>query len=139
MRAQTTLDFLIGASIFLLTVGLVIGMVPGILDPFALEKSSAPVGANRAATTLATDELATVDSPYVLSEPTVGEFFALNESGVRERLGMDADISVNVTLENDSTRLEATGPPLPEDRSITSAWRVVSYDGEQATLRVRTW
>lgn len=134
MRAQTTLDFLIGASVFLLTVGIVIGMVPGILDPFALDQSAAPVGANRAATALATNELAVEETPYVLSTSAVQAFFGQDEQSVREQLHLDDDVSINVTLSNKSV-----GPPIPSDGSITSASRVVSYDGEQAKLRVRTW
>lgn len=139
MRAQTTLDFLIGASVFLLTVGIVIGMVPGILDPFALDRSAAPVGANRAATALATDELAVEETPYVLSTSAVRAFFDGDERAVRERLRLADDVSINVTLTNESGPRETVGPPIPSDRSVTSASRVVSYDGEQATLRVRTW
>lgn len=133
------MDFLIGASVFLLTVALVIGMVPGILDPFALERSSAPVGANRAATSLATDELAVEEQPYVLSTPAVQAFFDQDEPAVRDQLRLGDGISINVTLENETAVLEATGPAIPPDQSITSARRIVSYEGEQATVTVRTW
>ncbi|MFB6132409.1 MAG: hypothetical protein ABEJ44_03260 [Halanaeroarchaeum sp.] len=138
MRGQTTIDFLIGASVFLLTVGLVFGMVPGILDPFALEESAEPVVANRVATSLATDELATDATPYVLSESAVRTFFE-DPAGIHERLALDEEVSINVTLENEPSVRKTVGPPLPTHGTITSAWRVVSYAGEQATLRVRIW
>lgn len=139
MRAQTTLDFLIGATIFLLTVAMIIGMVPGILDPFELDRSSAPVETNRAASTLATDELAMSNSPYVLSESEVGVFFNESDEDVRNRLGLGDGVAYNITLQTQNETIGTTGDPVPEDRSITSAWRVVSYDGKQAELRVRTW
>ena len=139
MRAQTTLDFLVGASLFLLAVAITIGMVPGMLDPFALSDSSATVEANRAATALATDELGSPDTPYVLSEPAVETFFDLDQSGVRDRLKVDDAIAVNVTLANETARIDAVGPSVPDDASITTAWRTVAYRNEQATLRVRTW
>lgn len=139
MRAQTTLDFLVGTTIFLLTVAMVIGTVPGILDPFALDRSSAPVETNRAATSLATDDLAVEGSPYVLDGAAVDTFFALDEAGVRDRLRLGDGVHINVTLENESGTIETLGTETPDDRAITSAWRVVSYEGDQATLRVRTW
>ncbi|MGM0398189.1 MAG: DUF7287 family protein [Halobacteriota archaeon] len=139
MRAQTTLDFLIGTTIFLLTVAMVIGMVPGILDPFALDRSSAPVETNRAATSLATDELVVDGSPYALDSESVDTFFALDEEEVRERLRLGDGVHINVTLENETGTIETVGTETPDDRAITSAWRVVSYEGDQATLRVRTW
>ncbi|UWG47718.1 putative pilin/flagellin [Halanaeroarchaeum sp. HSR-CO] len=139
MRAQTTLDFLIGTTIFLLTVSMVIGMVPGILDPFALDRSSAPVETNRAATILATDELVVDGSPYALDTSTVETFFNESDDTVRSRLALGSDVSYNITLETENETIGTTGDPVPNGRSITSAWRVVSYDGEQAKLRVRTW
>lgn len=138
MRAQTTLDFLIGASLFLLVIAMVIAMVPGILDPFELDRSSAPVQTNRAATALATDELAEPGSPYVLSSSAVDAFFD-EDTDVGERLRLGDDTVVNVTLENESGTQHTLGPPLPTDRSTTTAWRTVSYEGEVATIRVRTW
>ena len=138
MRAQTTLDFLIGVSIFLLTVAMVMAMVPGILDPFALEESSAPVQTNRAATALTTDELADDATPFVLSTAKVDEFFD-DQTDVADELGLDDDRSINVTLENESGVVENIGPPVSGDQSTTTAWRIVSYEGSQATVRVRTW
>ncbi|AKH97598.1 DUF7287 family protein [Halanaeroarchaeum sulfurireducens] len=137
MRAQTTLDFLVGVSIFLLTVAMVMAMIPGILDPFALEESSSPVQTNRAATALATDELADDGDPYVLSTTKVDAFFVGTD--VTDQLGLDEDRATNVTLENESGIVKAIGPPVPQDRSTTTAWRTVSYEGAQATVRVRTW
>jgi len=139
MRAQTTLDFMIGTAAFLLAVGLVVGMVPGMLDPFSVTSSSAPVTANRAIGSLAGDELAAPDRPFVLSGSAVTDFFALDESGVRTRLGMSDEVTVNVTLENSTTRLQAVGPPIPQEQSTTTAWRVVSYKDEQSVLTVRLW
>lgn len=139
MRGQTTLDFLVGAAVFLLAVSIVMALVPGMLDPFSLTDSSDSVETNRAAESLATDELATEKTPYVLDEQAVDTFFALEESGVRDRLGMHETTSVNVSLENQSGTIDATGPTLPDESSITTAWRIVTHDGEQATIRVRTW
>lgn len=140
MRAQTTLDFMIGTAAFLLAVGLVVGMVPGMLDPFSVTSSSAPVTANRAIGSLAGDELAATDRPFVLSEPAVADFFNLTETGVRTRLGMSDDVTVNVTLQNSSdVVVQTVGPPVPQEQSTTTAWRVVSYKDEQSVLTVRIW
>ncbi|MFW5905220.1 MAG: DUF7287 family protein [archaeon] len=139
MRGQTTLDFLIGAAIFLLAVSVVMAMVPGMLDPFAVGDSSNSVEANRAAESLATDELSGTETPYVLEETAVDDFFALDEAGVKDRLRLHERTSINVTLENRTGRVYETGPELPDDGSITTTWRIVRYDGEQSTIRVRTW
>lgn len=141
MRAQTTLDFLIGASIFLLAVGLTVGMVPGMLDPFATHGSDAPVAANRAVGSLAGSELAAPDAPNVLEPAAVATFFSTSttEADVRTRLGLDPGVGVNVTLENDTAVLKHVGTAVPPDRSVTTAWRVVSYEGQRVTLTVRLW
>lgn len=139
MRGQTTLDFLVGAAVFLLAVSIVIAMVPGMLDPFSLTESSDSVAANRAAESLATDGLVSENTPYVLDEQAVNTFFTLDETAVKDRLGMHESTSINVSLENQSGTVDTTGPTLPDDTSVTTAWRIVTHEGEQATIRVRTW
>jgi hypothetical protein len=139
MRGQTTLDFLVGAAVFLLAVSIVMAMVPGMLDPFSLTDSSDSVVANRAAESLATDELATEKTPYVLDKQAVDTFFSPDETDVKDRLAMHETTAINVSLENQTRTINTTGPTLPDDTSVTTAWRIVTYDGEQATIRVRIW
>ncbi|MFB6070808.1 MAG: hypothetical protein ABEJ76_07270 [Halanaeroarchaeum sp.] len=139
MRGQTTLDFLVGTSAFLLAVGLVVGLVPGMLDPFTVDGRATPVAGNRAVASLAQDELAEQGEPFVLSESAVDDFFALDDDAVAERLDLQEGVSANVTLDNETASPKTVGPPVPPDRSVTITWRRVSYAGERATLTVRIW
>lgn len=52
MRAQTTLDFAIGISVFLLAVVFVLAFAPGMLDPFTGSAGEKRVASNRIADAL---------------------------------------------------------------------------------------
>jgi len=136
-RGQTTLDFLIGISVFLVTVGVVLTFVPGILNPFVGGRTVNALTADRAATTLATGDLAGPE-PYVLNRSGVNSFFD-PATDVHDRLGLSGTVQVNVTLTNANQRW-TSGPTPPTDAgSVISAWRVVSVDGHRSDLRVRVW
>lgn len=138
MRAQTTIDFLIGISAFLLTLGVVVAFVPGMLAPFDSGGTPTPVAGNRVVTGLATDELAVDGDPFVLSGSAVDDYFTTSDADRRHRVGLSDDVSLNVTLEwSGGTR--TAGPPVPRERSVTTTWRTVSYRGDRATLTVRLW
>jgi hypothetical protein len=137
-RGQTTLDFLVGVSVFLVTVGLVLTFVPGMLDPFTGDREVNALAADRAATDLTTDVLGNPREPYVLNESRVSAFFDPT-TDVNDRLGLDTAVSVNATLTTDTQRW--TVGPTPPDRSdsVIAAWRVVEVGGESGDLRVRVW
>ncbi|MFB6094460.1 MAG: hypothetical protein ABEJ77_05930 [Halanaeroarchaeum sp.] len=135
-RGQTTLDFLVGTSIFLLAVAVSVGAVTGTLAPLGLQDAAEPTNANRAATTLATDVLSGPATPYRLEADRVDAVFADPPAA---HLDLPPESAINVTLTNASGRVAATGPPLPDRGSIATAWRTVEYRGETATLRVRVW
>ncbi|MFB6085552.1 MAG: hypothetical protein ABEJ84_01885 [Halodesulfurarchaeum sp.] len=138
-RGQSTLDFLLGTVIFLFAVVIVVAVVPGLLDPFATGTESHPVVADRAVTTLATEELAAPDSPYVLTESRVSFVFAQNESELSAALAVRNRVRLNVTLRSANEMFGAVGPSPPTSGSVISAWRVVSYQGNPANLTVRVW
>lgn len=139
-RGQTTLDFLIGISTFLLVVGLAFTMVPGIVEPFAGSRSATPLVADSAADRLAQEVLAEEADPHVLNTTAMEEFFDGSEASVREDLALGPQVSVNVTLDGPSVSYRAVGDtPTDAAGSVYAAWRVVSVDGEQADLRVRVW
>lgn len=146
-RGQTTLDFLVGVSIFLLTTGFVFGFVPQVTAPY--QDQSRPIVAERVASDLADDRLATPGAPGVLDEACTDAFFAQTAVGdcafdpddeaLHEQLAVSRGYSVNVTLaERDGER--AVGPPVPErSRSVATARRTVSVGGEDALLEVNVW
>lgn len=137
-RAQTTLDFLVGTSVFLVAVGLAFTFVPGMLDPFAGGREVNALAADRAAAELVGDELAAPGDLYAVNESRADGFFDPS-TDVHDRLGVDSRLAVNVTLTTD-TRRWAVGPDPPDDSSsVIAAWRVVRVGGERGDLRVRVW
>ncbi|GAB6862343.1 hypothetical protein ACFR97_07335 [Haloplanus litoreus] len=56
-RGQTTIDFAIGTSVFLLTVAFVVAFVPGIFQPFADGPQEELAGVDRIADTIVYDLL----------------------------------------------------------------------------------
>lgn len=75
-RAQTPIDFAVGASVFLLTLGFVIAFVPTVFDPFAGGATAMPVVSDRVAAGLAGDLLAASPTePGVLSPACTVAYF----------------------------------------------------------------
>jgi hypothetical protein len=81
MRGQTTLDFAVGVSIFLVVVAFVVGFVPTMLEPFDGGTQEETAASDRLADQLVTDLLVEdADTPYVLDRGCVVAFFALENS-----------------------------------------------------------
>lgn len=112
-RAQTPIDFAVGASVFLLTLGFVIAFVPTVFDPFAGAETALPVVSDRVASGLVGDFLvASPVEPAVLSPACTVAYFEGDEgnatlagmagcpAGVTndtaEEFGLDEDVLVVV-------------------------------------------
>ena len=79
-RAQTPIDFAVGASVFLLALGFVIAFVPTVFDPFAGAATASPVVSDRIAAGLAGDLLAASPTePGVLSPVCTVAYFEGDE------------------------------------------------------------
>lgn len=137
-RGQSTLDFLLGVVIFLIAIMIVVAVIPGMLDPFTSGSESHPVVADRAVSTLATEELGT-ESPYVASDSAVADVFDQSESELITTLGLPDSIRLNVTMDNRTGTVGSLGPIPPSAKSATAAWRVVDYNGSPANVTVRVW
>jgi len=112
MRAQTTLDFAIGMSVFLLAVAFVVSFLPGMFQPFEAGGGDEIVAADRVANQLSRSLLAGGPEPFILDGSCTSEFFALAGSPaeasppdcrfdgttLQERLGWADDANVNVQL-----------------------------------------
>lgn len=108
MRAQTTLDFAIGISIFLAVVLFTFGFIPTLLDPFDVTAQERPVQAERAADSLSQGMLGSPENPHVLDRYCTVEFFntsgdgpdecRYNGTSIDERLGFGIATNSNVTL-----------------------------------------
>ncbi|WP_254543640.1 DUF7287 family protein [Halomarina pelagica] len=74
-RGQSTLDFTIGVSVFLIAVTFTFAFVPGLTQPFADTARVTPATADRVADRLASDDLARPDRPYLLDATCTAAFF----------------------------------------------------------------
>lgn len=161
-RGQTTLDFAIAASTFLLAAAFVFMFVPGMLQPYT-GSSDGSLVADRAATQLGTNLLGGPDSPHVLDRDCTVEFFDAdgNTGGCRfvadaddvdAALSIDDTTRINVTVEHldvtnpgdpvvslDGTRLAAGAERTDGSTSVTSAQRLVTIDDTTYRLYVRVW
>ena len=161
-RAQTSIDFAVGASVFLLTVVFVVSFLPGVFDPFTASGEGDVLTADRTASLLAEQTLADPTDPGVLDADCTAEFFSAADHGLlddcaltadasdlRTALGFGARTSVNVTVEEagtvrslalggSSVELRA-GPRPPTTRSVVVSRRVVLLAGEECDLYVRVW
>ena len=138
-RGQTTLDFLIGTATFLIAIGLIVAFVPGLINPFTAGTEGHSVMADRTASTLTESALVKADEPFLLDKTATDDFFNKNSSTVKQQLGLPSTTGLNVTLSDESGQLESLGPPPSNNQAVSSAWRVVTYDGDRAELTVRIW
>ncbi len=86
-RAQTQIDFAVGAGVFLLALAFVIGFVPSLFEPFSTAESASPIVSDRVAAgtvdllgTSATDSTAlhAPTNPGVLAPACTVAFFTAN-------------------------------------------------------------
>ncbi len=134
-RGQTGIDFLVGATVFLIAVGFVFAFVPSMFAPFFTGGTGDTLSADRAATQLAERELVEDPAnPAVLNQSKVDEFFDdCGPSDLDERLALGSE-RVQVELGTDTC-----GDDPPARSSVTVSQRFVSIDGEHYTLTVRIW
>ena len=158
-RGQTTFDFLVGMSVFLLTVAFVVAFLPNVFEPFTAEGSDDVLAADRTADLLSEQLLADPATPAVLNATCTEAFFDAAGDGddgldcafdtdandLRGALGVGPTVSVNVTVEEngsirsiDSTDLRAGRSPSNSE-SVVVARRVVLLDGDERDLYVRVW
>lgn len=116
-RGQTTLDFAIGISLFLLVLTGIFLFVPGALQPFAQGAQEDTVTVNRVADTLGESLLSNTSTPYILNRTCTVAYFEdgngdadddyttapdgcdYSGDGLKDTLGLSESRSVNVTIE----------------------------------------
>lgn len=112
-RGQTTLDFAVGISVFLLTTVAVVGFVPGMLEPFQTGPQEATVIADRVATQLVESTLTDGGQHYLLNTTCTLAFFNSskadtgcrfdNSASVGDRLAVtNANLNVSISYDFDS-------------------------------------
>ena len=103
-RAQTPIDFAVGAGVFLLTLAFVIAFVPTLFDPFSAASTASPVVSDRVAAGVTGDLLAASPAePGVLSPACTVAFLTANGT-----LGSEADCHPDVD-ENVATHFGIDG------------------------------
>jgi len=134
-RGQTTIDFAIGVSLFLLVVVFVFLFVPDLLEPFNSGTQEETVAVNRVADELSQRQLGNAGDPYVVSTTCAVAFFD-NETGpsectfaksgspspVGDQLDLTARQRINVTI----TRVNATNISDPDS--------ILCWDDGNSTL-----
>ncbi|WP_435345688.1 DUF7287 family protein [Haloarchaeobius sp. HRN-SO-5] len=157
-RGQTTQDFAVGISIFLLTVGFTFGFLPSLLSPFG-----SPLGdditakSDRVAETIIDDHLVEGEL-RTLDDTELDNFLTNNptDADLRAYFGLRASADVNVTVMNvhdDGTRTVLVGPASGDEMSAgdeygsqtsaASTTRVVVVESGQCDVEcllvVRVW
>jgi len=109
-RAQTPIDFAVGAGVFLLALTFVIAFVPTLFDPFSAAGTASPVVSDRVAAGVAGDLLAASPTqPGVLSSACTVAFFTEDDgladdadcgfdasASPSDQFGLDDDVQVIV-------------------------------------------
>jgi hypothetical protein len=160
-RGQTTQDFAVGISVFLLTVTFTFAFVPTSVTPFGSPVSDAiPEKSDRVAATIVntyeTGDRAQNLSIYELENTLIGtppdEHELIDASGdvLRDEFGLRSTAQVNVTIqtregeivERGGTKL-AAGEKYTTDTAAASTTRVVRLDVDGCRvgclLVVRVW
>ncbi len=139
-RGQTLNDYVLGISVFLLTVAFVIAFLPGIFTPFnAPISDSTTARANRGATFVVND-LSVPQQPNVLNQSRTTVFFEQNETQLRETLSFPSTTGVNVTISETATGNVAwMAGGTPGDRPAAATTRVVRIGTKTYQLTVKVW
>ncbi|MFC6955137.1 DUF7287 family protein [Halorubellus litoreus] len=162
-RGQTTQDFAVGISVFLLTVTFTFAFVPSTVTPFGSPVTDAiPAKSDRVAATVV-DTYAEDGSARTLDlDEMVGEVIGSSDSGVtvsgtdiRNEFGLRTTAQVNVTIQTRSGDVVETnydggtyrltgGDDYPSNQAAASTTRVIRLPGVDdcktgCLLVVRVW
>jgi len=110
-RGQTTIDFALGISIFLVALSFIVVFVPGMLQPFVGGAQADTPAANRVVDDLSQRLLGNASEPYVLDGDCTREFFTsgapaacqFDGGTLQERVGVVDRANVNVTVRGNAT------------------------------------
>jgi hypothetical protein len=113
MRAQTTLDFAIGVTVFLAVLIFAFSFVPGILEPFEVGADENSKLSDRIADSLSQERLGSAENPHILDRYCTVTFFdesvdAADEcnyqnDSLRDEFDLGQFKHINVTIEGNIT------------------------------------
>lgn len=159
-QGQTTLDFVFGISVFLITVSFVVLFLPGLITSFNTPSEDGNnIQAERTAdhlvgSVLSGDQENTRDT--ALSQACTTAFFntatnppsqcgftsALYENGRLDqtKLGLDKSTQIHIQLQSlNGTTEESVGEHPPASKNIQEWIRVVWVYGQRYNLRILVW
>ena len=142
-RAQTTQDFAIGASVFLLTMAFVFALIPTVFAPFQTPITSADTVASQRIADSVQGNI--TDEGVTLEEDARREFFDNTSSDdLRETYGLGRSTNVNVSLNRtdasgNTVVIDSTGDSYREEPVVISRRIVVNGDGDPHQIEVRVW
>ncbi len=144
-RGQTTQDFAIGISLFLVAVTLVFGIVPTVLMPYdSTVTGSQAAQADRVATTIL--DTAAVEGTTNRIDPAALPAAESDLATLQTETGVSSTTRINITLENVTTGTQAgynAGVRVPESVDTTTRTRIVRTTDARCTpgcrLVVEVW
>lgn len=121
-RGQTTLDFTVGVSIFLLVLISIFLFIPGTLEPFTQGSQEEIVTVNRVADQLSEGQLGNPATPHILNTTCTVAFFKgvtpapngchFTGQNLTARVGVKPRQNVNVSIEGNVTETSSDGATL---------------------------
>lgn len=136
-RGQTTQDFAVGISVFLLTVTFTFAFVPSTVTPFGSPVTDAiPAKSDRVAATVVDTYAVEGEARTLDLDSMVGEVIGSSDSGatvtgsdIRDELGLRATAQVNVTIQQRDGTIITAEYPSGTDYALTGG---DTYPGNQA-------
>ncbi len=138
-KAQLTLDYIAGMSIFLLTVAFVFQFIYGLFIPFQSSSDEISLASDRASTILV-DRILVADRSGALSVVDQGKLYYFNNTKLNrtneatyrsalDELGLNSseiiyDMNLSVTG-LDGSMMNQSGPGLPEKQDVGQTRRLV--------------
>lgn len=136
-RGQTTQDFAVGASVFLLTMAFVFALIPTVFAPFQTPVDSADTVASQRIADSVHSEI--TDEGVTLNGTDTTAFFgSTTGEDLRKRYGLSRSAHVNVTLVGDGRSVG----DVYRDEPVVISRRVAvneSMGCEPCQIEVRIW
>jgi len=142
-RAQTTLDFTIGITIFLVVLAAVFLFVPGTLQPFSEGGQENIVSVNRVADDLSEGSLATEGTSHILNGTCTEAFFnstnrcGFDSTDVADLVGLGEFKNANVTIIGNVSTRSGVQEILCYDHGDAPGSRLASPDPDCGSSETR--
>lgn len=160
-RGQTVIDYAIAASLFLFVVGAVLLFIPTIYEPLSTSTTSEAIVADKTATYISKELIASSESPATINTICTAAFFGSNTSldddceftaddSTRDILGVSDSFDVSVYITNtgsetvttktvDNTEYILKRETATTEQNTAVATRIVNLNDEPHRLTVEVW